>query len=59
MEIAVAGLDGDAAALGQSVASVQHEVQQDLLGLRLVDLDDAQVGIEMQVEQNVFADQAG
>jgi hypothetical protein len=57
LEPAIAGLDGNAAAIGQGVARVQHQIQENLLSLRLIDLDCSQAGIEMQIQLNVFPDQ--
>ena len=59
LKLAVAGLDYDATAGGQGVAGVEHKIEEDLLGLCLVDLDQTQVWIEMQLEHDVLADEAG
>jgi hypothetical protein len=39
LEVAVAGLHGNAAAFWQSVAGIENQVQENLLGLRLIDLN--------------------
>ena len=44
--------------MGQGVASIQDQVKQDLLDLRLVHPDDAQLRIEAQVQRDVFPNQA-
>jgi len=59
LELTVAGLYDNAATLGQSVAGIEHKVEKDLLGLRLIDFDQTEIGVESEVEDNVFADQAG
>lgn len=59
LELTVAGLYDNAATLGQGVAGVENKVEQDLLGLCLIDFDQTEIGIETEVEDNVFADQAG
>ena len=59
LEFAVAGFDPNPAAAGQSIASVENQVQKHLLRLSLVDRDCAQFRIETQIEGDVFADQPG
>ena len=59
LKLTVAGLDYDATAVGQGIAGVKHKIEEDLLGLRLVNLDQTQVWIEMELECDVLADEAG
>jgi len=44
LELTVAGLYDNAATLGQSVAGIEHKVEKDLLGLRLIDFDQTEIG---------------
>lgn len=56
---AVTGLNHNAPAARQSIAGIENQVEDYLLGLRLIDFDQTQIGIEPEFQLNVFADQAG
>ncbi|MGB9361390.1 MAG: hypothetical protein WCA99_07295, partial [Candidatus Sulfotelmatobacter sp.] len=56
---AVAGLNHDATAVCQDIAGIENQVENNLLGLRLVDFDQSQIGVEPEFQLHVFADQAG
>lgn len=57
LHLAVAGVDLDLATTGQGVTSVQHQVQQNLLGLGVIHPDQAQVGIKTKLQLDAFPNQ--
>ena len=59
LKLTVAGLDGNATAVGQGVASVENEVEEDLLRLRLIDRDQTQIRIEAVVRARCFRRSGG
>jgi hypothetical protein len=59
LKFAVTRLNYDVAAARQGVAGIENQIQDDLLRLRLVDTDRAEIRIETKIERNVSADQLG
>lgn len=56
--VVISGLDGNTAAIGEGIARVYDQIDDGLLKLGLVGTDPSDVGIELGLDQNVFADQA-
>ncbi|MFZ0946976.1 MAG: hypothetical protein WBV26_21160 [Candidatus Sulfotelmatobacter sp.] len=59
MKLAVTGLNYNVPAVCQGIAGIENQVQDDLLSLRRIDLDQAQIGLESQFKLDVLADKAG
>ena len=58
VELHVGGFDGQAAAAGHGVASVDGEIHDDLLDLAAVGLDEPEILYRAGVELDIFADEA-
>jgi hypothetical protein len=58
LKFTVAGFDDNAAAVRQGISGVEDQIQNDLLGLRVLDLEQAQIGVELEFERDVLSEQA-
>src|ERR1035438_3598765 len=57
-KLTVGGLNDNATAVGQGVASVENEVEENLRCRGLIDRDQTQIRIKAEFEHDVFADKA-
>ena len=58
LDFAIAGFNRDLATAGHRVPRIENQVEQNLLRLGGVHLDQTQIGIEVELQIDVFPDQA-
>ena len=59
LKSAVTGFNYDPPAVGQGVARIEPQIEDELLGLRLIDFYQAQIRTQPEFKLDVLADEAG